>query len=149
VAGEKERARADARTDEALAAMDFRDPRPAFRERLRWLREEQPNAFTSALAYYEQTLVPALLDENLEPLGQWLEYGRHLGELTGAGKTVAIDESGRARPYRATRLDSELVIHVPNDTAREALALAVPNQLSDAQRANFDLLIGRARALSF
>lgn len=143
-----EKARAEARLDAALAQSAFQDPRPACRERLRWLREEQPKAFTTALAYYEETLVPALAGGTDEPLSLWIEYGRRLGELTAAGKTFAIDGSGKARPYRGAQLEQDLILHVPNDTAAEALALAVPRTLTAAQQANYDLLIGRARSLS-
>jgi hypothetical protein len=142
-----EKARAEARLDAALAESAFQDPRPAYRDRLRWLREEQPKAFSTALAYYEETLVPGLVAGTDEPLARWIEYGRHLGELTAPGKTVAIDTSGRARPFRGAHAGDELILHLPNDTAAEALPLAVPKTMTAAQQANYDLLVGRARAL--
>lgn len=144
---DSEKARAEARTDAALAQSAFQDPRPAFRERLRRLREQQPKAFSTALAYYEEILVPALIGSTDEPLSVWIEYGRRLGELTAPGKTFAIDAFGRAHPYRGSGSGAELILHLPDDTATEALALAVPKTLTAAQQANYDLLIGRARAL--
>ena len=146
MAEDSPKARAEAETDAAFAQSNFLDPRPGFRDRLRRLREEQPKAFSAALAYYEETLVPSL-NGGEDPISAWIAYGQQLGELSAPGKTFSIDPSGRARPYRGVTEANALILHLPNDTAVEALALAVPRSLSEAQKANYDLLIGRARGV--
>jgi hypothetical protein len=144
---ETEKTRADAHMDAALAQSTFEDPRPAFRDRLRLFREEQPDAFAAALQYYENVLVPAVAAAESEPLSEWVQYGRRLGELSGPGKTMAIDTTGRARTHSGAARDGELLMHIPHDTATQVLALAVPRQLSPAQQATLDLLVHRARGL--
>ena len=133
--------------DQALAESGFQDPRPVFRDRLRRFREDQPAAYSAGVEYYEKTLVPSLAAADVDPLLAWIEYGRKLGELAGHGKTVTIDPSGRARPYRNELRYDALVLHVPDDTSVEVLALAVPKELAAAQKATLDLLVHRARGL--
>ena len=142
------KARAEARTELAIAESEFEDFRPGYRERLRQLREEKPPAFTEALRYFEDRLLPVVADDASDPLSEWVAYGKRLGELTGSGRTVSIDVTGRARPYEAGIGRAELVLHLPNDTNTAALPLLVPRGLSTPQRASFDLLINRARALN-
>ena len=141
-----QRSRAEARTDEAVQQSGFHDPRDVLRRRLKLLKENQPAAFTRALEYYDNDLVPRVAD-GADPLDEWLEYGRQLGELTSPGRTVSIDASGRARPFRTLGGEQTLVLHIPNDTGVDVLPLAVPLELSPAQRATLDLLVNRARGL--
>jgi hypothetical protein len=129
---------ADERTDQAIGSAPFEDFREAYRERLRWLKDSQPHGFTRALSHYNDILVPNIAAGS-DPLVEWLEYGRLLGNLSGAGKVMRIDETGRAFPLD-DRIDG-LVLHLPEDTNVPALALAVPRQLSDAQKATLGLLI--------
>src|SRR5687768_15740504 len=143
---ETEKAMADRTSAEAFAAGPFLDPRQAFRDRLRRFREDQPAAFTAALEYYEQRLIPQTAGGG-DPIMEWVAYGRRLGELAGRGKTVAVDATGRARDLESDFDASQLILHLPEDTSVEALAIAVPRTMSDAQRATYDLLINRARAL--
>jgi hypothetical protein len=145
--GENEKARAEARMDAALAASALRDPRPAFRDRLRYFREEQPSVFGEALEYFEKTLVPNVAAEHAEPLQAWFEYGRRLGELTGPGKTMCIDATGRAHAYAGETQASDLILHVPHDPTAPVLPLSVPRELSEPQKATLDLLLHRARGL--
>jgi hypothetical protein len=126
--------------DQALAESGFQEPRPSFRDRLRHFREEAPAAYSAGVEYYEKTLVPALAAEDVDPLLAWIEYGRRLGELAGRG-------NGRARPYRHELRYDALVLHVPDDTAIEVLALAIPTTLAPPQKATLDLLVHRARGL--
>jgi len=144
---ENDKARADARTDSALADSGFQDPRPVFRERLRLFREDQPAAFTAGLEYYEKTLVPSLASAAADPLLAWIEYGRRLGELSGRGRAVTIGPSGRARPYREELWSDALVLYLPDDTSVAVLPLAIPLELSSPQKATLDLLVQRARGL--
>ena len=133
--------------DSALADSAFADPRPAFRDRLRLFREEQPQAFAAALEYYETVLVPSVAADDSDPLSAWVQYGRRLGELSGPGRTLAIDGSGRAHPHTGEPRPDDLLLHVPNDTATQVLPLAVPRSLTAAQQATLDLLVHRARGL--
>jgi hypothetical protein len=135
--------RAEARTVEAISTGPFEDFREAYRERLRWLKESRPDAFTRALNHYD-TLVERIANGG-DVITEWLNYGRELGHLTGAGKLVAIDETGRAVTPSGSA--DQMLLHLPDDAAVPALALAVPRELSDAQRASFDLLVRRKLAL--
>lgn len=143
---QNDRADAEARTDRAFSAGVYEDPRATYRNRLRFLKDSNPRAFETALAWYEDTLVPAI-NRGDDPIAAWIAYGRQLGELTAPGVTHAIDAGGRAREA-AGGANGELILHLPDDTAAPALALAVPRQLSPAQRACLDLLIERARGLA-
>jgi len=139
------RTAAEARTDAAFSASPYEDPRPSYRNRMRYLKDNNPRAFEAARAWYEETLVPAI-NQGADPVEAWITYGRQLGELTAPGATCAIDASGRAREYGGA-INGDLILHLPTDTAAPALALAVPRQISPAQRASYDLLIERARGL--
>jgi hypothetical protein len=147
MADQSDKVAAEARTDAAILNGPYEDPRPVLRARLRYLREEQPAAFTAALEYYEETLLPVVAAADSDPLTEWIEYGRRLGDLTARGKTLEIDGSGRARPFRARAPATGLILHIPDDTSAEALAIAVPREPSEAQRASYALLIDRARGL--
>jgi hypothetical protein len=130
---------ADERTDRAIGDAPFEDFREAYRERLRWLKDSQPQGFTRALSHYNDILVPNIA-AGADPLVEWMEYGRLLGNLSGAGKVMRIDETGRAFPPDGQQ---GLILHLPDDTNVPALALAVPKHLSDAQKATLSLLVKR------
>lgn len=134
---------AEKRTAEALEGSPFDDFRDAYRERLRWLKDARPEGFSEALAHYAQ------LVDNIgrgdAPLHEWLTYGKRLGELSGAGKVVAIDASGRAQPV--SQFEDSLLLHLPDDINVPALPLAVPRDLSEAQKASLDLLVRRRLSL--
>ncbi len=146
MAADPQRARAESRTDEAVQQSDFEDPRDMLRRRLKLLKDNQPASFARALEYYDNDLVPRVA-EGSDPLEEWLEYGRQLGELTSPGRVLRIDAGGRARPFRSGMESQTLVLHIPNDTTFDVLPLAVPRELSPAQRATLDLLVNRARGL--
>lgn len=134
---------AEARTAEAIAAGPYDDFREGYRERLRWLKDARAQAFSQAVASYEQLV--ADVASGGDPIEKWLQYGRELGELSGRGKVVGIDESGRAEPVNGT--GTQLILHLPDDVSVPALPLAVPRQLSIHQRSTFDLLVRRKLAL--
>lgn len=133
------RARADARSDSVLKGS--RDPRDYYRERLRALKAENPDAFRRALAYYEDRLIPAVAAEDSDPRAEWLEYGRVLATLFAAGRTVQIDPTGRASEYARPVPADHLVLHLPDAPARPALIVGIPPRLSPAQKATHDLLV--------
>jgi hypothetical protein len=146
MSNDSQKTRAEARTDEAVAASGFEDPRATLRRRLKHLKDNQPAAFTKAIEYYEQDLLPRIA-EGADPLAEWLDYGRQLGDLTSPGRTMSVDESGRAQPFRSGLTQQTLVLHIPHDTSVDVLALAIPCEQSPAQRATLDLLVNRAREL--
>jgi hypothetical protein len=135
--------RAEGRTAEAIAQGPYEDFREGYRERLRWLKEARPEAFSRALTAYE-TLVERIA-QGADPLQQWLEYGRQLGELSGRGSVVAIDDSGRS--VAVAPATSQLMLHLPDDINVPALTLAIPRDLSDAQQSTLALLVGRKLSL--
>jgi hypothetical protein len=128
--------RVDEATEQAISTGPYEDFREGYRTRLRWLKESQPQGFTKALDHYNNMLVPNIAAGN-DALREWLDYGRRLGELSGPGKTVGIDATGRANEGD---LDG-LVLYLPDDTAVPAFALAVPKKVSEAQRATMELLV--------
>ncbi len=134
---------AEARFAAALAESGARDPRAFYREQLRLLKAEDPAAFREAVDYYERTLLPEVAREGSDPIAAWLEYGRFLASRRAPGETVAIDPTGRSRPYAPPVPLDHLVLHLPTSTRLAALAVGLPPELSDAQRATYDLLVKR------
>lgn len=133
--------RADEKLEEAMAATGARDPREFYRARLRELKQADAEAYDKAVAYYRDTLVPAVASGEAEPLVAWTEYGRELMELTAPGRTMAVDPEGRAEPYRAPAPLDRLVLHLPDARRGRALLVALPPEPTRAQRATYDLLV--------
>lgn len=134
------RARAEARLAEAARVQGIVDPRPSYRERLRQLREEQPQSFDRAVLHYEQEVLPALTER--DPLPVWLEYGSYLASMTSPGDVVRIDEEGRAAAWTPGSA-AGLVLHIPGDTAAGVMVLSRPVEMSAAQTATVALLVER------
>jgi hypothetical protein len=143
---ESRKALAEARLEEALSLNGLEDPRPAYRERLRALREAGGDAFERALRHYEEATLPALADD-ADPLTVWVEYGRVLGELTSPGRLLHIDAEGRSAPYEPPPAGGFLLLHVPDDTSAPILAATMPRAASPAQRATYSLLVERKLVL--
>lgn len=135
------RSRADLRFEHALERTGARDPRDHLRGMLRALKDADPDGYQRALAYFSDTLVPTVAADDSDPLAEWLEFGRVLGELTEPGRTVQIDPGGRARPYARPVPPDALVLHLPERAGRAALLLGLPPELSPHQRASYDLLV--------
>jgi hypothetical protein len=134
------RARAEARLAEAARAQGLADPRPAYRERLRHLRQSHPEAFDRAVEHFEQRVLPALAEH--DPLPVWIEYGCFLAALTAEGKATRIDETGRAATWTPDD-PAGLVLFIPDDTASDVMVLCQPDALSAAQQATMTLLVER------
>lgn len=132
---------ADQRLQEALDRQGARDPRPFYRERLRELKAASPDAYEKAVTHYRDTLVPEVAAGEVDPLEAWMEYGLRLAELSAPGRTVAVDESGRATPYEPDPGSDRLVLHLPEDRGLRPLLVGLPRELSPAQKATFDLLV--------
>ena len=141
------RARADERFERALKEAGARDPRDFYRKRLVELKSADAGAFRRALAYFEDTLIPAVAADDSDPMGEWLEYGRVLATLSTPGRTVQIDPTGRAVDYTRPVPRDALVLHLPETTTRPAVVVGIPTELSPAQRATFDLLVKQSQAL--
>ena len=137
----EQRTRAEQRFMEALRRTGARDPRDFYRDRLRLLRAREEELFRRGVQYYEEQLIPNTAEESSDPLTEWMEYGRFLAELMAPGRTVQIDQTGRAQPYAPPTPIDQLVLHLPNSTRERALVVGLPPELSAAQRASFDLLV--------
>ena len=131
---------ADRKLEEALEASGARDPREFYRDRLRELKRGDAEGYDDAVAYYRDTLLPSIAEGTAEPLTAWTEYGRILAEAVAAGRTVSIDDGGKARPFDGL-VEGHLVLHLPDDQSVRALLVGLPPKLSDAQRASYDVLV--------
>lgn len=140
-------ARADRLLEETLQRTGARDPREFYRDRLRELKARNPSGYEDAVRHYRDVLLPSIAEEEREPLVAWTEYGRRLAELTAPGRTVAVDESGRAHPWDPSAGLDHLILHLPRARNLPALLVGLPSELSDAQRATYDWLVaGRQSA---
>ena len=135
------RARADERFQAALAQTGARDPRDFLRNWMRDLKARDAEAYRRALAYFTDTLIPTVADEESDPLGEWLEYARVLAELSTRGRAVQIDATGRSRPYARPVPMDQLVLHLPEQPGAAALVLGIPPKMTPHQRAAYDLLV--------
>lgn len=128
-------------TRSAFEGATFEDPRDRYRSFLRTLREHDAAAFERAVVEYEP-LVEAICAGG-DPRTEWLRYGERLAAGL-PGRTVAIDEQGRAGEWSPGHEDGDrppLVLHLPDDRGIAPLALAVPRSPAPAQRATLDLLV--------
>lgn len=143
------KAEADRRFQDAVDASGARDPRDFYRQALRELKESNPQGYDRAVSHFQDVLVPAVASGDAEPLGAWREYGRLIAEITAPGRTVEVDETGRARPYSPDVPLDRLVLHVPEEKKRKAILVSLPRSPSPAQRATYDLLVeGKQRVPS-
>jgi hypothetical protein len=137
---------ADKALEESLAKTGARDPREFYRERLKELKRADADAYETAVAYYRDTLIPAVASGERDALGAWTEYGRRLAVALAPGRTISVDTTGLAHEYAEADRD-RLVLHLPDDKGGRALLVGLPTSLSGAQRATYDVLVeGRQRA---
>ncbi len=139
--------RADQRLEDALAAQGARDPRDFYRVQLKELRSENRSGYEDAVRYYKETLITRVADQAKDPLAAWTDYGRHLAELRAPGRTVVVDDTGRALAYESPADPGALVLHLPDEDRRSALVVGLPMELSPAQRATYDWLVSGRRSL--
>lgn len=139
-------ARADARFAEALAATGARDPRDYYRARLRDLRRSNPRGYADAVGYYQTTLVPSIAERGADPLAAWQEFGLLLARLTAPGRPVAVDRTGRSRPFEPPGEPQDMVLHLPDAGNARALLVGLPPTPSAAQTATHDWLVLGRRA---
>jgi hypothetical protein len=138
---------ADHALDAALAASGARDPREFYRERLRELKRLDSTKYQAAVGYYSETLLPSVASGEAEPLAAWTEYGRRLAEALAPGHTVAIDRTGRSRPFEAASRD-QLILHLPDEKGARAILVGLPVELTQAQRATYDVLVSGKQRLA-
>jgi hypothetical protein len=140
-------ARADALLEAALEEAGARDPREFYRERLKELKQANPEGYAAAVAYYRDTLIPQVASGEGDPLAAWTEYGRRLAEAVSPGRTVSVDGTGRARPYEAPAPRDRLVLHLPDAKGGRAVLVGLPGELTPAQRASYDVLVAGKQKL--
>lgn len=139
---------ADARFEEALAATGARDPRDYYRDRLRELKRANPEGYAEGVGYYRNTLVPSIAAGEADPIGAWREYGLLLARLTAPGRAVAVDATGRSRPFELPGDAADMVLHLPERNRDRALLVALPPQPTSAQLATHQWLVAGGRALT-
>ena len=134
-------AEADRRLQEVLESSGARDPREFYRNRLREIKSTDASAYSAAVAYYKDRLIPEIAAGSVDPLIAWAEYGRMLAESLAPGRTVSIDTTGCAHSYESPASPDRLVLHLPRNQGVRALLVSLPATLSPAQRATYDVLI--------
>ena len=144
---EIQQAEADRRFDEALQNKGGRDPRDYYRDRLKDLRQSNAEAYKVAVAYYQNTLIPAVASGAEEPLKAWRDYGLEIARLTAPGRTVTVDASGRSEPYQEPCADEVMVLHLPDSKRGRALLVGLPPKPSPAQLATYDWLVAGKKGL--
>ncbi len=140
--------RADQIFEEALGKTGAKDPREFYRRRLRELKADNPDAYRDAVAYYENQLVPSIAEAGDDPVTAWQRFGCRVAELTVAGTPIEIDATGRRRPYAPPTPADRMVLHIPQGSAGRALVVGLPAELSMAQFATYDLLVGGRQKMS-
>ena len=134
-------AEADRRLQEVLESSGARDPREFYRDRLRELKSADASAYSEAVAYYKDRLIPEIAAGSVDPLEAWAEYGRMLAESLAPGRTVSIDTAGLAHHHESPAPPDRLVLHLPQNQGVRALLVSLPAKLSPAQRASYDVLV--------
>jgi len=139
--------RADQIFEEALVQAGAKDPREFYRKRLREMKADNPEAYGEAVAYYENDLVPSIAEAGDDPLTAWQRFGCRVAELAVAGTPIEVDATGRRLPYAPPTPSDRMVLHVPQGTRGRALVVGLPPELSAAQLATYDLLVGGRQEL--
>jgi len=139
--------RADQIFEEALGQTGAKDPREFYRKRLREMKAVDREAYGEAVAYYENDLVPSIAEAGDDPLTAWQRFGCRVAELTVAGTPIEVDATGRRLPYAPPTPADRMVLHVPQGTKGRALVVGLPPELSVAQMATYDLLVGGRQKL--
>jgi hypothetical protein len=135
-----DRAKAEGRLEQAIRDSGARDPRKFYEERLGELAAQNPAGHREALDYAERTLYPSVAAGEVDPVAAWTDFGSRLAELAAPGRAVSIDPTGRSSPYASPASSDSLVLHLPQAGGR-AMLIALPKELSEAQRATYDWLV--------
>jgi len=138
--------KADARFEAALSATGARDPRDYYRSRLRELKQSDPQGYADAVAYYQSTVVTSIAEQDADPLQAWQAFGLRIAQLAAAGRAVAVDPSGRSRPFEAPGRPDDMILHLPDARNLRALLVGLPPEPSTAQMAAYNWLVQGRRA---
>ncbi len=139
--------KADARLAAALAASGARDPREYYRTQLRELKRSNPEGYDRAVGYYQDELVPSIVERDADPVQAWQAYGLLIAQVTSPGRAVAIDPSGRSRPVESSGALDDMVLHLPDARQAPILLVGLPPKPSPAQMATHRWLVAGRRAL--
>ena len=139
--------RADGLFEEALKRTGAKDPREFYRDRMRQMRADDPAAYQEAVDYYQNLLIPSIVDSGADPVTAWQKYGCRMAELTTPGKAVEVDATGRMYPYDPPAPEGRMVLHIPEGSKGRALVVGLPTELSSAQLATYDLLVSGKQRL--
>ena len=138
---------ADARFAAALAETGSRDPRDYYRDHLAELKRSSPAEYADVVAYYEDTLIPSIAEQEADPIAAWREFGVRLAEATAPGRAVAVDRKGRSSPFSPPGEPADMFLHLPEDRQRRALLVGLPPEPSAPQMAAYEwLVLGRRGA---
>lgn len=132
---------ADHRYEEALAETGARDPREFYRQLLRGLKEQSEERYQEVVARWREEVVAPLARGEGEPLERWLRFGATVAAALHPGRTVVVDESGRAAPYEPPPSWRQLILHLPDEKRVRAVPVGLPPELSVPQQATVDLLV--------
>jgi len=136
--------RADELFERALADAATRDPRAFYRERLKELKQADASKYDEAVTYYSDVLIPSIAEEEKDPLTAWQEYGARLAQWSNPGRAVEVDGTGRSHPHEPPAAPDRMVLHLPDGKGR-AIVVALPESLTDAQRATYDWMVAGKR----
>ncbi len=139
---------ADERLARAIAESGAPDPRGGCREQLRRLKQQSSERYAEGVAYYRDTLVPSIAEEEADPLAAWRDYALFIAQLASPGRAVAVDAKGRSRPFEPPGRPTELVLFLPGHKRAPAVLIALPPAPSAAQRATRDWLVFGRRELA-
>ena len=139
--------RADELFEEALERTGGKDPREFYRDRLREMKAADPEAYQEAVDYYQNLLIPSIVDSGADPVNAWQQYGCRVAGLTTPGNPVEVDTTGRMHRYDPPASDDRMVLHIPDGSKGRALVVGLPRELSSAQLATYDLLVSGKQRL--
>jgi len=129
------------RFEEALDETGARDPRDFYRGLLKELKARDETAFDAAVERWQESVIEPLARGEGDPLARWLDYGLELARTLHPGRTVAIDDDGRAQPLEDDAHWSRLILHLPDRTRDRAVPVSIPPEPTPAQQATLDLLV--------
>ena len=137
---------AEVKLEAALREEGARDPREFYREQLKQLKQQSQEAYQDAVSYYREVLLPSIASGDAHPLDAWTEYGRTLATALTPGRTIRIDDSGKAFTFESPNR-TDLVLQIPSAKGGRAVLVALPAKLSRAQKATYDVLVrGKTKA---
>jgi hypothetical protein len=133
--------RADQALRTALERTGARDPREFYRELLRELKRKDEDAYRGAVDRWRQEVIEPLARGDGDPLERWLRYGLELARAVEPGRTVIVNDTGRAEPLSSAPSWTDLVLQLPERRKVRAIPVSIPPSPTGPQRATLDLLV--------